>query len=88
MVTGPGSALLFYRRRTLGEGITLSDTWHVVFLMLQETVWVGRDVQIDVRSLTLHEGKAIMTQDLSTDWTRKLVRKLPELAGTPPAGRA
>ena len=41
VVTGPGRALLFYRRHSLGEGLTMDKARDATFLLTGVGTWVG-----------------------------------------------
>ena len=42
VVTGPGKAVLFYRRHSMGEGLTADEARDTAFLLTGAGTWVGK----------------------------------------------
>ena len=45
VVTGPGQAVLFYRRQSLGEGLSLGKVHDAMFTLSGAISWVGKQAQ-------------------------------------------
>ena len=56
-VIGPGKAILFYRRRSLGEGLKADEARDAAFLLTGEGTWVGKSAYLTADPMTLQEGK-------------------------------
>ena len=46
MVIGPGRAVLFYRRHSIGEGLTMDEARDVTFLLTGPGTWVGKSAYL------------------------------------------
>ena len=42
VVVGPGRAILFYRRHSLGEGLKVDEARDAAFLLTGAGAWVGK----------------------------------------------
>ena len=42
VVTGPGRAVLFYGRCSMGEGLTMDEARDAAFLLTGAGMWVGK----------------------------------------------
>ena len=42
VVTGPGRAVVFYGRHSLGEGLTMDEARDAAFLLTRAGMWVGK----------------------------------------------
>ena len=67
VVMGPGQAILFYGRQSLGEGLSLGETWDAMFSLSGAISWVGKQVQLNANALSLHEGQWLIAQ-ATTKW--------------------
>ena len=57
VVIGPGKAILFYGRRSLGEGLKADEARDATFLLTGAGTWVGRLAYLTANPMTLQEGK-------------------------------
>ena len=56
MVTGPGREVLFYRRHSLGEGLSPDESRDVTFILTGVGTWVGKPAYLAAEPLTIQEG--------------------------------
>ena len=56
VVMGPGRAILFYGRNSLGEGLTLDEARDYIFLLTGVGMWVGKLAYLAVDPMTIQEG--------------------------------
>ena len=65
VVIGPGKAILFYGRRSLGEGLKVDEARDASFLLTGAGTWVGRSAYLTTNPMTLQEGKRAMAHAVS-----------------------
>ena len=53
VVTGPGRAVLFYRRHSLGEGLTTDEARDAAFLLTGVAMWVGKLAYLATDPMTI-----------------------------------
>ena len=68
VVTGPGRAVLFYGRHSLGEGLTTDEARDAAFLLTRVGTWVGKPAYLAADPMTIQEGWWVITQAV-TDCT-------------------
>ena len=56
VVTGLGSAVLFYGRQFLGEGLSLGKVIDVTFTLTGAGTWIGKMAHLATNPLTIQEG--------------------------------
>ena len=56
VVIGPGRAVLFHERHSLGEGLTTDEARDSTFLLTGAGTWVGKLVYLSADSMTIQEG--------------------------------
>ena len=56
VVIGPGRAVLFYGRRSLGEGLTSDEARDTTFLLTGGGTWVGKLAYLTADPMTIQEG--------------------------------
>ena len=56
MVTGPGRAVLFYGRHSLGEGLSPDESRNAAFMLTGAGTWVGKPAYLTTDPLTIKEG--------------------------------
>ena len=56
IVTGPGKAILFYGRQSLGEGMSLGKARDDAFILTGAGTWVGKPAYLATDPLTIQEG--------------------------------
>ena len=61
VVIGPGRAILFYGRRSMGEGLTADEARDVAFLITGAGMWVGKPAYLTTNPMMLQEGKRAIT---------------------------
>ena len=57
VVTGPGWAVLFYGRHSMGEGLTTNGTRDATFLITRAGTWVGKLAYLTVDPMTIQEAQ-------------------------------
>ena len=57
VVIGPGRAILFYGRRSMGEGLKADEARDATFLLTGAGTWVGKLAYLTTDPMTLQEGK-------------------------------
>ena len=65
VVTGPGRAVLFYGRHSMGEGLTIDEARDATFLLTGAGTWVGKLAYITVDPMTIQEGRRAIAQAIS-----------------------
>ena len=63
VVIGPGRAILFYGRHSMGEGLKVDKARDAAFLLTGAGMWVGKSAYLTTNPMTLQEGKKAITQD-------------------------
>ena len=56
VVMGPGRAILFYGRNSMGEGLTLDKARDAAFLLTGVGTWVGKPAYLAADPMTIQEG--------------------------------
>ena len=62
VVIGPGRAILFYGRCSMGEGLKADEARDAAFLLTGTGTWVGKLAYLSTDPMTLQEGKRTITQ--------------------------
>ena len=62
VVTGPGRAVLFYGRHSLGEGLTVDEARDATFLLTGTGMWVGKLAYLFTDSMTIQGDKRAIAQ--------------------------
>ena len=70
-VTGPGRAVLFYQRCSMGEGLTTDEARDAVFLLTGAGMWVGKLAYLTTGPMTIQEGKRAIAQAVSDCWVKE-----------------
>ena len=65
VVTGPGRAVFFYGRHSMGEGLTTDEARDATFLLTGAGTWVGKSAYLAADSMTIQEGKRAIAQVIS-----------------------
>ena len=55
VLTGPGRAVLFYGRHSLGEGLTTDEARDPTFLFTRAGTWVGKLAYLTTDPMTIQE---------------------------------
>ena len=56
VVAGPGRAVLFYGRHSMGEGLTTDKARDATFLLTGAGMWVGKLAYLAIDPMTIQEG--------------------------------
>ena len=62
IVMGPGWAVLFYQRQSLGEALGFDEAWDTMFTLSGAISWVGKQAQLNANAVDLEEGQQLITQ--------------------------
>ena len=65
VVTGPGRAILIYRRHSTGEGLRVEEARDATFLLTGAGMWIGKLVYLTTDPMTIQEGKRAIAQAVS-----------------------
>ena len=57
VVIGPGRAILFYGRHSMGESLKADEARDATFLLTGAGTWVGKSAYLTANPMTLPEGK-------------------------------
>ena len=57
LVTGPGRAVLFYGRHSMGEDLTADEARDTAFLLTRAGMWVGKPAYLAADPMTIQEGQ-------------------------------
>ena len=68
-VTGPGWAILFYGRRSLGEGLSLVEACDATFTPSGAISWIGKQAQLNTNAVSLWEGWQMIVQAITKWWS-------------------
>ena len=64
-VVGPGRAVLFYGRCSMGEGLTVDEARDAAFLLTGTGTWVGKLAYLTADAITIQEGRRVIAQAIS-----------------------
>ena len=67
VVIGPGRAVLFYGRHSLGEGLKVDEARDAAFLLTEADMWVGKSAYLTANPMTIPEGKRAIAQAVSNN---------------------
>ena len=62
VVIGPGRAILFYGRRSMGEGLKVDKARDATFLLTDAGTWVGKSAYLTTNPMTIQEGRRAIAQ--------------------------
>ena len=62
VVTGPGRAVLFYGRPSMGEGLTEDKARDATFVLTGASTWVGKSAYLTTDPMTIQEGRQPIAQ--------------------------
>ena len=62
VVTGPGRAVLFYGRHSMGEGLMADKARDAAFLLTGAGMWVGKLAYLAADPMPIQEGKWAIAQ--------------------------
>ena len=57
VIIGPGRAILFYGRHSMGEGLKADQARDAAFLLTGAGMWVGKSAYLTTNPMMLQEGK-------------------------------
>ena len=65
MVIGPGRAVLFYGRHSMGKGLTRDEARDAAFLLIGAGTWVGKLAYLATDPMTIQESRRVIAQAVS-----------------------
>ena len=68
IVMGPGRAVLFYGRWSLGEDLSLGKARDATFTLTGAGTWVGNPAYLATDLLTIQEGQQTIAQAITECW--------------------
>ena len=69
-VTGPGRAVLFYGRCSMGEGLTTDEARDATLLLIRAGTWVGKLAYLATDPMTIQEGQQAIAQAVMDHWVK------------------
>ena len=57
VIIGPGKAILFYGRCSMGEGLKADEARDATFLLTGAGTWLGKSAYLTANPMTLQEGR-------------------------------
>ena len=79
VVTGPGRVVLFYRRHSMGEGLTVDEARDATFLLTGAGTWVGKLAYLATDPMTIQEGKRAIAQAISDNRVKARGPRRPQV---------
>ena len=70
VVIGPGLAVLFYGRHSMGEGLMVDEARDATFLLTGAGTWVGKSAHLTADPMTIQEGKRAIAQAVLDHWVK------------------
>ena len=70
VVIGPGRAVLFYGRCSLGEGLTTDEARDAVFLLTGVGTWAGKPAYLVADPMTIQKGWWAIAQAITDHWVK------------------
>ena len=70
MVMGPGWAVLFYGRCSLGEDLSPGESRDTAFMLTGVGTWVGKPAYLAADPLTVQEGQWDIAQAITECWVK------------------
>ena len=70
VVMGPGRAVLFYGRCSMGEGLTMDEARDATFLLTGAGTWIVKLAYLTAYPMTIQEGKRAIAQTVSDHWVK------------------
>ena len=67
VVIGPGRAVLFYGRHSMGEGLRAEESRDAAFLLTGAGMWVGKLAYLIADPVTIHKGRRAIAQAVLDD---------------------
>ena len=68
VVIGPGRAVLFYGRHSMGEGLTIDEARDATFLLTEAGMWIGKSAYLTTDPMTIQEGRWAIAQTITDHW--------------------
>ena len=65
VVIGPGRAVLFYGRYSMGEGLMADKATDATFLLTGAGTWVGKSAYFTTDPMTIQEGRQAIAQAIT-----------------------
>ena len=62
VVIGPGRAVLFYGRHSMGKSLRAEEARDATFLLTGAGMWVGKSAYLTTNLMTIHEGRRAIAQ--------------------------
>ena len=70
VVIGPGRAVLFYGRHSMGEGLTADKARDIAFLLTGADMWDGKSAYLAADPMTIQEGRWAIAQAITDCWVK------------------
>ena len=70
VVIGPGRAVLFHGRHSMGEGLTVEEARDTTFLLTGTGTWVVKLAYLTADPMTIQEGRRAIAQVITDCWVK------------------
>ena len=70
VVIGPGRAVLFYGRHSMGEGLMADEARDAAFLLTGAGTWVEKSAYLTADPMTIQEGRWAIAQAVTDCWLK------------------
>ena len=70
VLIGPGRAVLFYGRCSMGDGLTADEARDATFLLTGAGMWVGKSAYLTADPMTIQEGRRAIAQVICNCWVK------------------
>ena len=65
ILMNPGWAILFYRRQSIGEGLSLGEVQDAMFTLSGAISWVGKQALLHANALSLWKGWQLIAEAIT-----------------------
>ena len=79
VVTGPGRAVLFYGRHSMGEGLMVDEARDATFLLTGAGTWVEKLAYLTANPMTIQEGRRAIAQAVSDNRVKAREPRCPHV---------
>ena len=77
VAVGPGRAILFCGRCSLGEGLKADEVRDATFLLTRAGTWVGKSAYLTANPMTIPKGKRAIAQAVSANRVKARGPQMP-----------
>ena len=85
VVIGPGRAVVFYGRHSMGEGLRVEEARDATFLLTGAGMWVGKLAYLTANTMTIHKGRRLLLKPYQIVEQRWGAQMSPCVSASPPS---